>query len=216
MKGVKGQGPEEGVKGVKGVKAGPQFFQAGPDWASIPGRSRLGLHALPFLSFPLCGVCGLRGFTPSPGLRAAGLHPFTRGLRAAGLHPFTPSPGGCGLHPFTPSLGGCGLHPFTPSPGGCGLHPFTPSPGICGLRGFTPSPGGLRAAGLHPFTPSPLHPFTRGLRATGLHCFTRGLRAAGLHQERPVLRGALCIRMLRLLASCSSVPQDAVCQTWKF
>ena len=133
------------------VRTGPQF-QAGPDWASTcPPLPEFLLYA------------GFAGFTPSPGLRAAGLHPFTRGLRAAGLHPFTPSPGGCGLHPFTPSPGGCGLHPFTPSPGGCGLHPFTPSPGGvagCGAsllhRGF-----GVGA--------SPLHPGFAGCGASPLH-----------------------------------------------
>ena len=51
MKGVKGQGSEEGVKGVsipgrsrlglnssRQVRTGPQF-QAGPDWAYMPSPS---------------------------------------------------------------------------------------------------------------------------------------------------------------------------------
>ena len=94
---------------------------------------------LPFLSFPLCGVCGLRG---TRRLRAAGLHPFTRRLRAAGLHPFTRGLRAAGLHPFTPSpessplhprLRAAGLHPFIRVCGLRGLHPFTR---VCGLRGF--------------------------------------------------------------------------------
>ena len=43
MKGVKGQGPEEGVKGVKGVKGG--FEASVLFYASIPGRSSLGLNS---------------------------------------------------------------------------------------------------------------------------------------------------------------------------
>ena len=142
-----------------GSKAGKTATHV--NFASIPGRSRLGLNSRQVqtgpqfiappscVSFPLCGVCGLRGFTPSP------LHPGFAGCGASPLHPgvagFNPSP----LHP-----GAAGLHPFT---GGCGLHPFT---------------RGLRA--------SPLHPFTRGfagLRAAGLHPFTE---ASGLHAPKSV------------------------------
>ena len=127
-------------------QAGPQF-QAGPGWASIPGRSRLWGFT------PSRGVCGLRGFTPSP-LHL--LHPFMRGLPAAGLHPSPLHPGfaGCGaspLHPFTSGLRAAGLHPFMRGLPAAGLHPSPLHPGFAGWglhpstrgcgQGFTPSPG---------------------------------------------------------------------------
>ena len=88
------------------VRTGPQF-QAGPDWASIPGRSRLGLNSLRPLLRLTCPP--LPEFPFMRHLRAAGLHPFSRGLRAAGLHCFTggldPGFAGCGASPLHLGLG---------------------------------------------------------------------------------------------------------------
>ena len=112
------------------------------NYASIPGRSRLGLNSRQVqagpqfiappscVSFPSCGVCGLRGFTPSPlhpgvaGCGASPLHPFTRGLRG-----FTPSPLHPGVAGFTPSplhpgFAGCGASPLHPGFAGCGASPL--------------------------------------------------------------------------------------------
>ena len=144
-----------------GSKAGKTATHV--NFASIPGRSRLGLNSRQVqtgpqfiappscVSFPLCGVCGLRGFTPSP------LHPGFAGCGASPLHPgvagFNPSP----LHP-----GAAGLQPFTRGLRASPLHP--------GVAGFTPSPGGLRA--------SPLHPFTRRFAGCGASALHLGLGAS--------------------------------------
>ena len=103
-----------------------------------------------------------------------------RGLRAAGLHPFTRF-AGCRASPLHPGFAGCGaspLHPFTRGLRASPLHPFT---------------RGLRASPLHPFTrglrASPLHPFTRHLRAAGLHPFTRGVAGCGASPGGYGLRG---------------------------
>ena len=235
MKGVKGQGSEEGVKGVKGgleaselrlnsrqVQAGPQFFQAGPDWASIPGRSRLGLHALPFLSFPLCGVCGLHPFTRFAGCRASPLHPGVAGCGASPLHPFTRGLRASPLHPFTRN---CGLHPFTPSPGGCGLRGFTASPGGCGLRGFTPSPlhpgvAGCGASLLHPgFAGCGASPGkARNVELCALECCVCWLPAAQ-YRKTPFARLGSSEAVFQL-SSVVSLPEaccaiiEAECATW--
>ena len=188
---MKGQGPEGGVKGVKGQ--GPERGgEGGEGWASIPGRSRLGLnslagpwasfqrlglHALPFLSFPLCGVCGLRGFTPSPWV--CGLRGFTPSCGVCGLRGFTPSPLPHGrVAGFTPSP----LHPrvagFTPSPLHPGVAGFTPSPLHPGVAGCGASPLNWGGCGLRGFTPSPLHPGVAGCGASLLHSGFAGCGAS--------------------------------------
>ena len=178
---MKGQGPDGGVKGVKGVKgrarsqvkpqtapphetparpnpcncrqvqAGPQF-QAGQDWASIHCAPLLRLPCPPLAGFPFCQVCGLRGFTPSPGV--------------CGLRGFTPSPlhpgfAGCGASPLHPGFAGCGASPLHSRFAGCGASPL--HSGVAGCRASPLHRGiaGCRASPLHSGLRAGLHPFTR-------------------------------------------------------
>ena len=156
---------------------------------------------------PLHPVCGLQGFTPSPG--------------GCGLRGFTPSPLHPGVAGFTPSP----LHPFTPSPGGCGLRGFTASPGGCGLRGFTPSPlhpgvAGCGASLLHPgFAGCGASPGkARNVELCALECCVCWLPAAQ-YRKTPFARLGSSEAVFQL-SSVVSLPEaccaiiEAECATW--
>ena len=239
VKGVKGQGPEGGVKGVKG---GPGKTATHVNYASIPGRSRLGLNSRQVQTGPQFTAPPPAFDMPSPscvslyagfaGCGASPLHPGVAGFTPSPLHPrvagFTPSPLHPGVAGFTPSPLHPGVAGFTPSPlhpgvAGCGASPL--HPGGCGLRGFTPSPlhpgvAGCGASLLHPgFAGCGASPGkARYVELCALECCVCWLPAAQ-YRKTPFARLGSSEAVFQL-SSVVSLPEaccaiiEAECATW--